>query len=197
MKKTIFFSLQLLLFFLGFKISYAQVKKENNNIITTGIGVQFTGKGDLDGSNFNLGYKRYIKNKYFVSTAYQKYDYKLFLETRTRLRSTYSFQALFGRSFGRKNIFDLSIGPYYSINKNRVINGLNTISYIGISQNRTLIIKENTSFGYKENSIGYTLNLRYLIKINQNLKLGPVFQFENDNIDSTVSSLRIGFEFGI
>jgi hypothetical protein len=196
MKKTIFFSLQLLLFFLVFKISYAQVKKENNNIITTGIGVQFTGKGDLDGSNFNLGYKRYIKNKFFVSTAYQKYDYKVFLETRTRLRTTYSFQTLFGKSFGKKNIFDLSIGPYYSINKNRIINGPNTISYIGISGNRTLIIKENTSFGYKENSIGYTLNLRYLIKINQYLKLGPVFQFENDNIDSTVSSLRLGFEVG-
>lgn len=190
--KRIIISLLLILTFLS---SYSQ-NTLNKNVLSANIGVQFTGSGDLDGSNFLLGYKRYIKNKFFVSTAYQKYDYKLFLETRTFLRTTHSFQALFGRSFGKKNIFDLSVGPYYAINNNRVINGPNTFSYIGVSS-KTVFFDQNTSTGYRENSIGYTLNLRYLIKINQNFKLGPIFQFENDNISSTVSSLRLGLEVGL
>jgi hypothetical protein len=189
----------LIIFFLInslFSDSFAQTK-ESENKFNTGLGVQFSGKGDLEGSNYFIGYKRILKKNFFIASNYQKLNYKVFLESSTRLRSTNSFQLLIGKSLGKKNKLNFGIGPIYSLNSNRIINGPNTFAFIGIDKNTSILIPADTSYGYKQNAFGYTLQLAYLFKITKKARFGPMFQFENDEIGSSVSVLRLGFEVAL
>jgi hypothetical protein len=185
------------LIFLLFGINlYAQEKVPIKNIFLSSLGVQFSGAGDLEGSNFAFGYKRVIKNFHAV-LSYEKFDYKKFQESENRFRGTNNFNAFGGYKLGKNNSFIIEVGPYISFSNERIIVGDNAQFLLFTKNNGMIIIPENTSYSYKRTTFGYSVQMKYLFKLTSNTKLGPCFQFQNDNYSTTVSSLRIGLEVGL